>query len=119
MSNWPVKGSDAIDARDNMLFTHQPIPLPAYTVSGDLIHPDQCQKELPGSISRVTFTLKHWYIDNRKKGDDHKNVFVADIQSIRVLVEPPRTVTSPKKRKTAHRDPGTRASSSKFASLGF
>jgi hypothetical protein len=35
---------------------------------------------------------------------DAKNMFVVDIQSIRVLVDPPQQVMSPKKRKTARRD---------------
>lgn len=119
MSNWPIKSTDAIDARDDMLLTHRPIPLPAYSAVGDLIHPDRCQKDLVGSIARVTFTLTHWYIDNRKKGGDQKNVFVADIDSIRVLVEPPQSSMSPKKRKTAQRDPGLRSPSSKFKANRF
>lgn len=117
MLNWPIKGTDAIDARDNILHTHRPIPLPAYNVSGELIQPDRCRKELVGSIARITFTLKHWYIDNRKRENEQKNVFVADVQSIRILVEPPQSVTSPKKRKTARRDPGVRGSSSKFPAI--
>jgi hypothetical protein len=33
-----------------------------------------------------------------------KNMFMVDIQSIHILVDPPQQVMSPKKRKTARRD---------------
>ena len=118
MVNWPIKSTDATQARDEMLGSYRPVPLPAYSVSGDLIHPDECQKLLPGSVCRVLFTLSHWYINNQKKGGDEKNVFVADVQSIRVLNDPPRSVMSPRKRRTANRDPGLLRSPSKFKSLG-
>lgn len=117
MSNWPIKSSDAMDAQKDMLLTHRPIPLPAYNVAGDLIQPDQCQKLLVESLARVTFTLTHWFIDNRKKGGDRNNTFVADVQSIRILVEPPQQSMSPRKRKTAHRDPGVDSPSRKFQSF--
>lgn len=119
MSNWPIKSSDAIDAQKDMLLTHRPIPLPAYNVTGNLIQPDQCQKELVGSLARVTFTLRHWFIDNRKKGGDRNNIFVADVQSIRILVESPQQSMSPRKRKTAQRDPGVGSPSRKIQTIRY
>jgi len=78
--------------------THKVNALPAYDINGDIIVPKNYKKELAGAIARVTFTLSHWFI-NRKAS----NTFVADIDSIRVLVPPPQN--SPKKRKLSQRDP--------------
>lgn len=106
MENWPVIHSEAQDARNQLCSTHRPIPLPAYDMDGNLIPPDCCKTALPGAIARVTFTLHHWFIGSKPKEDiTASNSFVADIQLIRVLVDPPFQITSPKKRKTTQRDP--------------
>jgi hypothetical protein len=105
MSNWPVINSEAEIERDRLASTHKPIELPAYDLNGDLIHPILCNSALAGAIARVTFALNHWYIENSSK-EHNANCFVADIKTIRILVNPTSQATSPKKRKTARRDPG-------------
>ncbi|KIM37617.1 hypothetical protein M413DRAFT_448409 [Hebeloma cylindrosporum] len=83
MSNWPVIHSEA-----------------------ELISPNRCNAALAGATVRVTFTLNHWFIDNASKDQSPAtNCFVADVQSIRVLINPTSQAMSPKKRKTARRDP--------------
>ena len=105
MANWPVKSYEAEIERDKLVSTHRPIP-PAYDINGELIAPNACKDTLAGSIARVTFTMNHWFIENSsKESSPPMNCFVADVQSIRVLVKPASQAISPKKRKTARRDP--------------
>lgn len=89
---------------------HQPVPLrlPAHDIKRNLIKPEDCQKALAGTIARVHVTLTHWFINN---GHEKKNLFVADIHSIRVLIGPLRQSMSPQKRKATRRDPGLGAGS--------
>ncbi|KAJ7821445.1 hypothetical protein B0H14DRAFT_2599209 [Mycena olivaceomarginata] len=49
---------------------HHIIPLPAYDIHGNLIHPTQYRDTLKGAVVRVTVLLKHWNItvkDNVKQ----------------------------------------------------
>lgn len=106
MSNWPVISAKAEYERDQLMSSHRPVPLPAYDISGDLISPERCKAMLGDAIVRVTFTLAHWFIDSSRKEDvPSMNTFVADVQSIRVLVNSPSQTMSPQKRKTHQRDP--------------
>ena len=106
MSNWPVKSYEAEMERDKLRYTHQPIPLPAYDINGELIAPHACKDTLAGTIARVTFTMNHWFIENNSKDcSSSTNCFVADIQSVRVLVKPASQAVSPKKRRTQQHDP--------------
>jgi len=104
----------AAAARDEMVEkkTHRVIPLPAYDIAGDLIPPTRYMKVLPGALVRVNFTLSHWFFDSinsSTKASSAKNTFVADVKSIRILIDaPPRVKTpvkTPQKRKTELRDP--------------
>ena len=104
MSNWPVLHPEAEIERDKMVSTHT-----AYDLNGELVAPNCCKTVLPGAIARITFTLTHWFIDNNSKDQtaaSATNSFVADVQSIRILVNPASQAMSPGKRKTARRDPG-------------
>jgi len=105
MADWPVIHSAAAAQRDQLAATHRPVPLPAYDFAGNLITPERCKNALAGAVVRVSFTLTHWFIDKGEK-EQSKNSFVADVQSIRVLLDPPSQAMSPKKRKTGRRDPG-------------
>jgi hypothetical protein len=106
MCDWPVISPVAQYERDQMCSSHRPVPLPAYDLNGDLIPPDQCKTALAGAIARVTFSLNHWFIDSGSKDDSSAtNIYVADVHSIRVLVDPPSQPLSPMKRKTSLRDP--------------
>ena len=115
MANWPVKSYEAEVERNKMLSTHRPIPLPAYDTDGHLIPPDECKDKLAGAIARVTFTMNHWFIENNTKESlPSTNCFVADVQSIRILVKPASQTISPKKRKTARLDPADQSSSKRI-----
>jgi len=112
MATWPVKSYEADIEREKLISTHRPIPLPAYDINGQLIPPDECKDKLAGAIARVTFTMNHWFIENNsKEGLASTNCFVADVQSIRVLVKPASQAVSPKKRKTARLDPADQSTS--------
>jgi len=110
MANWPVKSYEAQIERDKLLSTHRPIPLP-YDINGELIPPHACKDTLAGTIARVTFTMNHWFIESNSKERSSTNCFVADVQSIRVLVKPASQAVSPKKRKTARHDPAEQSTS--------
>lgn len=89
MANWPVKSYEAEIECNKLLSTHRPIPLPAYDIDGHLIAPEACKNMLTGAIARVIFTMNHCFIDNNwKECSSSTNCFVADVQSIRVLVKP-------------------------------
>lgn len=89
MANWPVKSFEAELERDKLISTHRPIPLPAYDINGNFITPDACKDNLAGAIARVTFTMNHWFIENNSEEcSSSTNCFVADVQSIHVLVKP-------------------------------
>ena len=106
MSNWPMVHPEAEEERDRLAISHRPVPLPGYDLEGELISPGQCREMLVGSVARVTFTLKHWFIDSgRNENRSPLNSFVADVHSIRVLVTPVTSRMSSKKRKTSQRDP--------------
>lgn len=94
-----------------MLTTHRVIPLPSYDTNGNLIPPHRYKTALIGALVRVNFKLSHWYIKPRQN-TDAMNTFVADLTSLRILVDPPVT-TTPTKRKTAKRDPEIASSSKK------
>ena len=112
MATWPVKSYEADIEREKLLSTHRPIPLPAYDIDGHLIAPNECKDKLVGAIARVTFTMNHWFIENSsKEGSPSTNCFVADVQSIRILVKPASQAISPKKRKTARHDPADQSPS--------
>ena len=116
MSNWPVINVEAEDERERLSATHRPVPLPAYDVDGELISPARCRESLAGAIVRVSFTLTHWFISSGSNDDrSSMNSFVADVHSIRQLVTPLSSKLTPKKRKTAQRDPDDKFISKKMS----
>ena len=84
-----------------MLATHRVVPLPAYGLKGNLIHPKNYKDALAGALVRVNFKLSHWYFSSQKEAS---NIFVADVIAIRVLEEPV-VIKTPTKRKTSKMDP--------------
>jgi len=100
LADWPVISSEAEDAKQQMLTTHRVVPLPAYDIKGNLIEPKKYQEALAGALVRVNFTMAHWYIASN---NESTNSFVANIKSVRVLIDPV-VAKSPKKRKTAKQE---------------
>ena len=117
MSNWPIIHPEAESERDRLSSTHRPVPLPAYDIKGSLIAPDHCKTALAGAVARVTFMLTHWHIESKDDGAASTNSFVANVQSIRVLVNPQSDSVSPKKRKTAPQDPNDALLNKKIKNL--
>jgi hypothetical protein len=80
LASWPVTSEAAAEEQAKMLTTHCVNALPAYDVNGNILEPETYKKNLPGAQVRVTFSMRHWII---KK----KNVFTANVESLRVLVD--------------------------------
>ena len=86
-----------------MYDTHVVVPLNAYDLKGNIIHPTDYKTKLRNALVRIEFTMKHWVIWKKKTGTD---TFVADILSLRILEDPkPITLLSPKKDRARLRDP--------------
>jgi hypothetical protein len=64
---------------------HRIIPLPAYDIHGNLIHPTQYRDTLKGAVVQVTVLLKHWNI-TVKDNVNRRDTYTADIKNLRVLV---------------------------------
>ena len=101
---WPAIHPEAEEAKKGIASTHRVVPLPAYDTKGNLIEPRRYRDALPGAMVRVNFTLSHWHFPAL----DPHHTFVADIVSVRILVDP--APQSAPKRKTAKRDPEIGAS---------
>src|SRR4051812_41731503 len=71
------------------------IPLPAYAIHGNLIHPTQYRDTLKGVVVRVTVLLKHWNII-AKDNVNGRDTYIVDIKNLRVLVAAPKFAGSPK-----------------------
>ncbi|THH01020.1 hypothetical protein EW026_g1589 [Hermanssonia centrifuga] len=95
LSNWPVHNDAARDALDEMKGKHYVVPIPAYDMRGDLIHPGYYRCRLEGALVVLRFNLTHWAIKRAGGGTD---VYVADIVSIRVLAPPAPNPVTPRKR---------------------
>ncbi|KAF8152764.1 hypothetical protein K438DRAFT_1772429 [Mycena galopus ATCC 62051] len=85
MENWSVGANpQAREAIEEMKYTHRVRRVPAYDISGKLIHPLQYRESrsetLMGAIVRATVTLKHWNITQRSQDS-----YTADIKNIRFL----------------------------------
>ena len=122
LSEWPVIHPEAAEARDNLVNTHRVVPLPAYDMNGHLISPDRYKSALAGALARVTFTLTHWFIPAKdatsaSPASPATNTFVADVTSIRILIDPP-TPKTPQRRKISKRDPGFESPSKKAKRVG-
>ena len=94
-----------------MVDTHRVNYLEAYDMHGRLIEPSRYRRHLQGAMVQMHFTLTHWSIDQKKKGQvlvPACDTFAADIYSMRVLI--PRQnhgPVTPRKRKFYKSDPMT------------
>jgi len=92
-AKWPVTHEETRVELDQISATHRIVPIPAYDVKGDLIKPEVYRQSLEDAIVELHFGLTHWAIASRKAGAPACDVFVGDIDLIRVLV-PPRASSS-------------------------
>jgi hypothetical protein len=88
IDNWPLTDEDARDELIALKETHRIVPVPAYNLQGKLIKPNAYRRSLEEALVEVHFNLMHWSIPG-KKGSIGNDVFVADIQMMRVI-SPPR-----------------------------
>ncbi|KAJ7804664.1 hypothetical protein B0H14DRAFT_2612087 [Mycena olivaceomarginata] len=107
IENWPINNENPRKAAAELKKNHRIIPLPAYDIHGNLIHPTQYRDTLKGAVVRVTVLLKHWSI-TAKDNVNGRDTYTADIEYLRVLVAAPKFGGSPKAaRKIAQTDPGS------------
>jgi len=92
IAKWPLTHEETRNELDELAATHCIVPVPAYDVKGDLIKPEAYRRSLEDAIVELHFGLTHWAIAG-KKGTLPNDVFVGDVDVIRVLV-PPRASTS-------------------------
>ena len=99
IENWPCEHDAAKRARDQMIDEFRVVPIPAYNIQSNLVHPTQYRRTLKDAVVAIRFILKHWAI-NSESCDTN----TADIVNIRVLV-PPKEPQTPRRRKIALTDP--------------
>ena len=75
------------------------LPIPAYNMQSNLVHPTQYRQTLKDAVVAIHFTLKHWAINS-----ECSDTNIADIVNMRVLV-PPKGPQTPQRRKLALTDP--------------
>ncbi|TFK80706.1 hypothetical protein K466DRAFT_503415 [Polyporus arcularius HHB13444] len=114
IDNWPAYSKEGQAAVERMarLGTHKVIPLPAYDMHGDLINPRFYRARLQGALVELHFSLTHWRIGSKKESSK-VDVFVAELDYLRVLVPPKPTPVTPRKRKVSAVDPTPSPSPSK------
>lgn len=60
--------------------THSIVPLPAYDLDGEIIHPTQYERKLPGAIVEAVFHLVSYCINGTR------NVLVLEMQALKILI---------------------------------
>ena len=106
MNDWPLTHEETREELQALKATHRVVPVPAYDVIGNLIKPNAYRQSLQDAIVEMHFNMAHWAIAARR-GKPANDVFVGDIEVIRVLV-PPRPSSSGLARKRvvhSHLDP--------------
>jgi hypothetical protein len=107
IDNWPINNESTRKAATELKKNHRIIPLPAYDIHGNLIHPTQYWDTLKGAVVWVTVLLKHWSITT-KDNVNGRDTYTTDIENLRVLVAAPKFAGSPKAtRKIAQTDSGS------------
>jgi hypothetical protein len=94
IEQWPVYYPEARAALQRLICTHRVIPIPAFDIHGDIIHPTKYRAMLQGAIVAVFFALTHNHIPPRN-GTPACSAFSPDILHIRVLVPPHHLPQSP------------------------
>jgi len=100
IENWPTSNLAAKQALGEIQTTHRVIPIPAYDMHGALIWPFHYRKYLENAVVEVRFTLRHWSIAG-KSAEVPSDTYSAEIVDMLVLIPPPPTTVSPRKRKVS------------------
>ncbi|KAF7361656.1 hypothetical protein MVEN_00509000 [Mycena venus] len=98
LRDWPVENDAARDALRDMDSTHRVNRIPLYNLEGDLVQPSQCMDVLKGAVVRANFTMSHWRISD---GVDNRDIYTADIRSLRVIPSPPVCPSTPRKKRAS------------------
>ena len=96
MHCWPCDSTEAKSQLQEMIAqgSHTVRPIPAYDISGNLIEPSKYAECLKNAIVHVKVTIVRQYLAFNKTDN-----YYADIQEIRVIQTPARTLESPAKHK--------------------
>jgi hypothetical protein len=105
LTNWPSNSDVAERALQELQNSHRVVPLAAYDLGGQLIHPNQYRQKLQGALVLVRFFLTHWFI-NARRGQSAIDTFSADVVTLRMLDPAPGSNRqNPRKRKVLSVDP--------------
>ena len=92
-----METEEAQCALNNMEGQYSVRPIPAFDVEGNLIRPDCYVQLLKGAMVAARFSLQKYLV--KEKGCPARDVFVADIDALQVLLEGKIALCStPKKR---------------------
>jgi len=107
-NKWPLTHEETHAELQTALMTHHIVPVPAYDIEGKLILPEAYRCALEDGIVEMHFGLSHFAIAG-KKGMRSKDVFVGEIDVMRVLVPPRPTSSNVMKKRVVrmHLDPNT------------
>jgi hypothetical protein len=108
IAEWPVQSDAAPDALSHLHDTHVARRMSAYDVDGQFIEPQDYENQLRGALAVMRFTMeKYTMYSGKGKDRETRDIYVANVASIRVLV-PPTMATNDSESKTLHRkDPFT------------
>lgn len=84
---WPKLSKEFAERMAKLKGSYSIRPLPAYGRNGDLITPNDYEKDLKGASVVVEFVIHHFQTELVK--GDRQDHFYAEICRIRVLVPPP------------------------------
>ncbi|THG93981.1 hypothetical protein EW026_g7392 [Hermanssonia centrifuga] len=104
ISDWPVINSSTRVELNALTNTHRVIPIPAFDIEGENIHPTRYTEVLKGADVRVVFNLLHWGIGRSKSGGNGSDTFVLDLVSIRAISTPKLRGAVPRFKRTGQRD---------------
>ena len=90
--NWPVTDSTFIDALHAVWTTHNILPLPVYDEQWQYVEPVHVSSVLKGSLVKLHFRLKHYFI---KRETGNYDTFTGTIEQIIVLKRGSPEVKSP------------------------
>jgi hypothetical protein len=81
--------------------------MPVFDTNDKLVNPDHFAEKLVGAMCEITFTLKHYAIGPQTKANGNiveaNNVFLAHIESVTILKNPPTLQRSPYKTRLTKR----------------
>ena len=100
---WPTSTPEAAEALAVAAESYCVCPLPAYDQNANLLEPQDYMKRLDGANVIIRFELSHYLIRGKKDGPA-TDIFSARVVQVRIILPPPGTPATPRKKKILPRD---------------